>query len=1323
MFEQNKPATELSALQQQVTALLNELKDTKQALQDSEIHFKEIVENSTQGIIIHRNLEFLFVNQAFATILGYASPEEIKNLDSPVQLIAPHEQDRMLSYYQARINNKPAPTQYIYDALKKDGSVVTVSTVVREIMWQSQPAIISTITDLTQQQHVMDLLTTSEERFGQVVTSISDHIYVTEVKPNQPPINLYLSPNLETFTGYPLKNFVTDWQFWASTVIHPDDRPLAAKQAEQLKNGHSSEAEYRMICANGDVIWVRDSARVVKQENSHIIYGVVSNITDKKNAEQALRQSERFLQSTLDALTANVAVLDNAGNIIAVNKAWKHFGKENQLDYPNYAIGSNYLTVCDNATGEWSEEAATVAQNIRDIINNKRDSFSVEYACHSPKVKRWFVMRTSKFSEDNQLRIVVAHENITHGKLAREALAENEQQYRSVIEVLAEGIVLQDTNGAILTCNVAAEEILGLTKDQMIGLTSLDSQWQAIHEDGSPFPGENHPAMVTLRTGNPCYNVIMGIHKPDGSLTWVSINSQPIFKPGEEKPYAVVASFHNITEYKNSEKALQESTTRYKTLFNSAPVAIFTKDKAGQYTSSNLENLKYWTTNPVGYTDTDLLPPDIAQKLRSKDLQVMETGNEIVSEEYLPTPQGLSHFLTRKSPLRDAAGNIIGIMGSSLDITDRKKLEDTWRQYAFIVNTSKELMSLINANYIYEAVNDAYCVAHNKSRDEIIGNTVESVWGNTTYNAEIEKPLQKAFSGEELHYQTWVTFAGLGKRYFDIAYYPYLKNNTVTHLVIVSRDVTEKKQRDEELQHRNQELAQLNQALYQSEQHIRSIVDTVIDGIITIDEVGIIESFNRAAEEIFGYLAEEVIGQNIQILMPEPYRSQHKNHLLNYKHTGQAKIIGKGRELSGLHKNGSIFPIDLAVSELNLGNRKMFVGVIRDITDSKQLELQLRHAQKMEAVGRLAGGIAHDFNNLLTIITGHTEFLRGTYFNATDPRYEGLEHIENAAEQAVLLTRQLLTFSRQRPVETQTLNINQIILNLNNMLQRVIGENITFKTHLNPNPIFIQSNPGQIEQVIMNLIVNARDAMPKGGTLTISTELIKITKEQLHTNRKPGHYVKISVQDTGTGMSTDTQAHIFDPFFTTKNPGKGTGLGLSTVYGTIEQNDGFIEVISQLGQGTTFEIYLPKVDSGDNKPIRSTASTPSITLTGKQKTILLVEDEPGVRLITRKFLEKQGFNVVEATHPQEALQICKENQSQTKKVDLLITDVVMPDINGPELVEELMLCQPEFKVLYISGYADESLREYGLTRDDIHLLEKPFSSQTLSAAINNILNE
>lgn len=518
----------------------------------------------------------------------------------------------------------------------------------------------------------------------------------------------------------------------------------------------------------------------------------------------------------------------------------------------------------------------------------------------------------------------------------------------------------------------------------------------------------------------------------------------------------------------------------------------------------------------------------------------------------------------------------------------------------------------------------------------------------------------------------------------------------------VVSDITERKRVTEELR--------------QSETRLRSVVDNVIDGIITTDEHGVIESFNAAAEEIFGYQATEIIGQNVSVLMPFPYSEEHEQFITEYLRSGKSTIIGQEREVRGLRKNGRSFPMDLAISEFYLGSRRMFIAIARDITERQRLEEELRQAQKMEAVGRLAGGIAHDFNNLLTVINGHSEYLLDTFYNPDDPRREEILQIKLAGDKASVLTRQLLAFGRKQTVQPRTLDLNNVIHNLEKMLHRLIGEDVELITNLAPNLPTITADPGQMEQVLMNMVINARDAMPKGGTLAIETSTITLRPADVksYPQFEPGDYVRLIVTDTGQGMDPETQARIFEPFFTTKEASKGTGLGLSTVYGILQQNNGHIAVSSAPHHGTTFNIFLPCIDA--DAAAENDRKKDAAAHTGTE-TILLVEDEESVRRITKKFLQKQGYTVFDAAGAQHAR---KFNQ---RPIDLLITDVIMPGISGPELAKELSQKNPNIKVLYISGYTDETLSQYGLLKENPVLLEKPFSFDELSYRVREALGQ
>jgi signal transduction histidine kinase len=389
----------------------------------------------------------------------------------------------------------------------------------------------------------------------------------------------------------------------------------------------------------------------------------------------------------------------------------------------------------------------------------------------------------------------------------------------------------------------------------------------------------------------------------------------------------------------------------------------------------------------------------------------------------------------------------------------------------------------------------------------------------------------------------------------------------------------------------------------------------------------------------------------------------------------------------------------------------------REVAERKLAEEQLRQAQKMEAVGKLAGGVAHDFNNLLTAITGHSE-LAMRRLKQDDPLYDKLEKIKKAGDRAAALTHQLLAFSRKQILQPKVLDLNQVVFEMNKMLQPLIGEDINLLTKLRPNLGMIKADPGQLEQVLMNLSVNARDAMPKGGKLTIETANVYLDEEYAsrHLSITSGWYVMLAVSDTGTGMDAETQERIFDPFFTTKEVGKGTGLGLSTVYGIVKQSGGNIWVYSELGQGTTFKVYLPCVDRRAEEPETAIDGN---NLSVGDETVLLVEDEEMVREMAKEILEESGYQVLEAKHGHEALLIAEQYRGH---IHLMLSDVVMPQMSGRELAERFAPLRKEMKVLYMSGYTDDAIVHHGVLDEGTAFIEKPFTPNALARKVRETLN-
>jgi PAS domain S-box-containing protein len=524
------------------------------------------------------------------------------------------------------------------------------------------------------------------------------------------------------------------------------------------------------------------------------------------------------------------------------------------------------------------------------------------------------------------------------------------------------------------------------------------------------------------------------------------------------------------------------------------------------------------------------------------------------------------------------------------------------------------------------------------------------------------------------------------------------------------------KERTKELEQEISERRQAEEALSTSEEKYRSLVENLGEGITSTDEEDRFTFANPAAEEIFGVPTGSLTGRNVLDFVEQDGKEIIKQQ--NYRRRSGRRDT---YELTIVRPDGKKRQIRVSVSP-RFGSQGHYEGsfaIITDISGYRELELQLRESQKMEAIGTLAGGVAHDFNNLLTAIIGHLELAMSTV-EAGSPLKTDLEEISKASERATNLTRQLLAFGRRQTMELKILNLNSVIANMEKMLQRIIGEDIELVTLPHSDLWKVKVDPGQVEQVIVNLVVNARDAMPNGGRLSIETGNIRLDDLycEAHANVAPGDYVMLAVSDTGCGISKDVINRIFDPFFTTKEVGKGTGLGLSTVYGIVKQSNGHINVYSESNQGSTFKVYLPRVE-GSELAFSRNAQLNATEMPRGNETILLVEDEDVVRELTVRMLERQGYHVLKASCGDEAYQICLH---LGKPVDLVITDVIMPNMGGAELSHRLRELWHDVKVLYMSGYTANSIAHHGVLDSDKAYLQKPFRVATLAQKVREVLD-
>ncbi|MEA3216984.1 MAG: hypothetical protein QOJ19_3140, partial [Acidimicrobiia bacterium] len=536
-------------------------------------------------------------------------------------------------------------------------------------------------------------------------------------------------------------------------------------------------------------------------------------------------------------------------------------------------------------------------------------------------------------------------------------------------------------------------------------------------------------------------------------------------------------------------------------------------------------------------------------------------------------------------------------------------------------------------------------------------------------------------------------------------------SGVITGAAVVSRDVTNA-------------LAAIND-LRSSEARKSAILRSALDCVVTIDGIGRIVEFNPAAERTFGYRREDVLGRSLaELVIPPAMREAHNAGLARYLSSGEAPILGQRLELTAQRADGTEFPVEVAITQVELDGPPLFTGYLRDLTEQKKaevareaLERRLDQSQRLEGLGQLAGGVAHDFNNLLAVIRNYADFIAEDTADNPAVHSDALE-IRAAAERGARLTRQLLIFGRRETIQPQLLNLDTVIADLHNLLSRSIGEHVRLVVPPSnglPLPP-IMADHGQIEQVLVNLALNARDAMPTGGTLTIETDVVMLDQDhaRIRPGVDPGWYVQLSVSDTGTGMSPEVVAKAFEPFFTTKPKGQGTGLGLATVYGIVSGAGGTISVYSEEGMGTTVRVYLP---AAEGTPTDEVGPVAGDRLQGRGETILVVEDEAPMREVTTRILRRNGYRVLEASGGPEAVTMAASQPAQ-----LLLTDVVMPVMSGRDVANAIARHNTQMPVIFMSGYSEGVLGPHHALDDGVTLVQKPFDERTLLEKVRTVLD-
>ena len=777
-----------------------------------------------------------------------------------------------------------------------------------------------------------------------------------------------------------------------------------------------------------------------------------------------------------------------------------------------------------------------------------------------------------------------------------------------------------------------------------------------------------------------------------------------------ESGQVILAAEHvrDVTERRRDAEALRESEATLRTLIESNPESLFLLDTRGLVLAASkvaAQRLGKGLEEIIGADAFALVPPEVGRKRFEIFQGVVDSGSPARFEDV----RGDFHLDISMTPIFDQ-DKVVQVAVLAVDITTRKQAEAALRESEQRFRDITEYA----AEWVWEVDPQGKYTYSSPVVEQLLGYKPEEILGKYFYDFFL--PDER----EELKNTALAAFAA--KQPFQDLFNSNLHKDGRTVQLSTSGipildeqgnllgyrgadiDITARKQAEAELR--------------QSEQRFRLMAETIQDvfwiATPTLDQV---IYASPAYEQVWGRSCQELYQypqRFVESIHPED-RDRALAAIVTAREQGspsdhEYRIIKPDGAVRWIHDRG--YPVRDAQ-----GRVIMFTGVATDVTERKALEAQLLQAQKMEAVGRLAGGVAHDFNNLLMAITGYGELMRAKVLK-DDPLYGYLENILKAGDRAAALTQQLLTFSRQKIVHPEVIDLNRVVLDLEPMLRRLIGEDLDLEVVIDRRPGAVKADPSQMGQIIMNLVVNARDAMPQGGRLTLKTAPVNFTVG-CHSRfglTPPGPYVMLVVEDTGVGMDEATQAHVFEPFFTTKEPGKGTGLGLSTVYGIVKQSGGYLDLESSPGAGSTFTIYLPRLEAIVESPKAKIPLTASFR---GEETILLVEDEDVLRGLLAKFLRLYGYTVLEARHGGEALLTCERHQGP---IHVMVTDVVMPQMSGRELADRLTPLRPEMKVLYMSGYTEEALVQHGVADLSVAFLQKPFRPIELARRVHAVLH-
>ena len=1034
---------------------------------------------------------------------------------------------------------------------------------------------------------------------------------------------------------------------------------------------------------------------------------------DHQSHQNALRENPEVYRTLIETSPDPIVMYSLEGELIAANKqAATMYGVDSTKDLlKEVKTVFDFLTEDGKVYGEASfHRTLSEGRPQRNEYQVKvRDGKIIAAEMHSS------IVRTGAGKPWAFISVV---RDITARRKAEERLRENEERFRSVVEKSMIGIAVIDHVFKYSYVNEVFCRIAGYEREEILG------------QDFTYFLSEESKTLAAERI----------ICQPKADNVSSEYEIYFVRKDGEKRlgevrsvVYLDSFSRKNITlqviditkrrfaenELCESKEHLLQSEGRYRSILDNMEEAYYEVDLKGKSTFFNSSAIK-----SLGYTREEMLGMNYRQYVDEEDIQkvftafnrVFRTGDTIRHMEWiLRTKAGKMVPIEGSiSLIKDIKGNPSGFSGVIRDITDRKSAEDQLREseekYRGILENMDDAYyeTDLAGNYIF--FNEAFMSKTHYTREELTRMNFKSLISPDFHQHVIEAFTEVYKTGKTIRLLEYDVFSKDGvKLNIESWVSPvFNKKNRTVGFKGIARDVTERKQTEK--------------ALIENEERFRSLIQNSLDVIVVLDENGLIKYESPSMYRILKYPQGEMIGKNpVDFIHPEDVNAVLK------KLAGVLNDRNSGVPITFRFKRADRTWVDIEAVGKNLIGYPVINGIIinaRDVSERRKnqeakldMEHKLLHAQKMESVGRLAGGVAHDFNNMLSVIMGNVEMAMNKV-DSSGAVHKSMQQILSAAKRSAALTRQLLAFARKQAINPKVLDLNDTVSGMLKMLRRLIGEDIELIWHPGYELWKVKVDPSQVDQLLANLIVNARDAIAKTGSIVIETlnKTCDDAYQTIYPYAAPGEYVILTVSDNGCGMDKDQLENIFEPFFTTKKEGQGTGLGLATVYGIVKQNNGFINVISEPQRGATFQIFLPRHKGMDHEDVRE---EPEAETQGGQETILIIEDEQSVLNISRAMLEMLGYKVLAANGKDEALCLAHEYRG---KIDLLLSDVVLPGMNGKELSEQIIKIRPGLKRLYMSGYPADVIARQGILDKNVKCISKPFSLQDMAARVREVLD-